>query len=271
MVEQFFSLFIKISDVSSASEIIMGEKQAFMKKFKKNLYKIFREELFSPIKTCNVCGREIFDGEFLCEDCMRKVDFLGDEICEKCGRPNKQKPCVCASCKKHSFVDRSRSLFSYEGVGETLVKKLKYDDGRYLSALLAEMLKNVYLKNYFTPDVITFVPMTEEALYERGYNQSRLLAEDLSELVGVECTEILVKNKDTAHQAGLDFSERQKNLKGVYSLKKGIKVKDKKILLVDDVLTTGATADEIAKLLKERGAKSVYLLTLASVALSKDK
>ena len=236
-----------------------------MGNFARNLFKNVIKAVFPPHLTCDLCKREVFNGEFLCEDCLKTVKFNEDEICIKCGRANLYKPSACPSCKNERNVDLSRSVFDYKGGGESLVKKLKYSDARYLSEPLAKYLKNVYIKNYFTPDVICFVPSTEKTQYKRGYNQAELLARELCRLVNAKCYDILEKVKDTPHQAGLDLIKRRKNLSGAYALKSRKSFKDKKILLIDDVLTTGATASEIAALFKKRGAKSVYLLTLASV------
>lgn len=238
-----------------------------MKKFAEKLIGILTETAFPTSLTCDLCGKELFDNEFLCKNCLETVTFLGDDVCLKCGRENRSKPSACPSCKNERNIDLSRSVFAYRGGGESLVKKFKYSDARYLSKPFARLMKNVYLKNYFTPDIICFVPSTEKTQFSRGYNQAELLARELCGLVGAECFDILEKVKDTPHQAGLDFKERQKNLSGAYAVKGRKRFDGKKILLIDDVLTTGATASEIAAILKKRGAKSVYLLTLASVDL----
>lgn len=242
-----------------------------MGNFTEKLNRFFEKTLFPEKLTCNICGREVFHGEFLCEECADTVVFLEDDICQKCGRENDARPEECLSCRHENNIDLSRSIFSYEGGGAILVKKLKYSDCRYLAKYFAGWLKNIYIKNTFAPDVITFVPMTERSLYIRGYNQTELVARELSKLVGAPCVDMLDKVTETPHQAGLDFAERQKNLKGVYELKKGMKVKGLKVLLIDDVLTTGATSGEIASVLKGKGAKSVYLMTIASVNLRMKK
>ena len=236
-----------------------------MSDFFKNLKNGVIEALFPSKITCELCGRDVFSGETLCKDCALTVEEIGDDICERCGRENVEKPYGCKSCEKSKYIDLARSVFLYDGGAERLVKKFKYDDCRYLSDYFAEKLKSVYIKNFFSPDIITFVPMTVSAEYDRGYNQSELLAQALSEKVGVSCLDLLRKTKKTSHQAGLDYEERQKNLNNAFVITDRKAIRNKKILLVDDVLTTGATADEIAKALKGGGAESVYLITIASV------
>lgn len=222
--------------------------------------------------TCEVCGRDLFeDKKRICDECAETVKFIGERFCERCGRADEDKPSGCRNCKETKNVDLSRSVFVYSGGVEKLIRKFKYDGGKYLTDYFAELLQNEYIKNYFSADIITFVPMTGLSEFERGYNQSELLAESLSKRVGAPVLDLLTKKKETHHQAGLDYSERQKNLIGAFSLEKKSLVKGKKILVVDDVLTTGATADEIAKVLKNGGAKSVYLLTIASVKIKEEK
>ena len=221
--------------------------------------------LFPDGITCELCGKDVFNGELVCKECEKRLNFSDDAVCDRCGRTDPSRPSACPSCENMLGIDKARSVFNYVDGGERLVKSFKYSSAKYLSKPLAAFMKNVYYKNYFSPDVICYVPMTVKKQYARGYNQAELIARELSSLVSVPCEDLLEKIKDTPHQAGLGFEERQKNLRGAYALKSGASVKGKKILLVDDVLTTGATAGEIAGILKRRGAKSVYLLTLASV------
>ena len=106
--------------------------------------------------------------------------------------------------------------------------------------------------------------MTKERLYERGYNQSKLMADDLSEILNIPCLELVEKVSETKRQATLTAKERQDNLKGSFKAKK-IDLKGKTVTVIDDVLTTGVTMDLVAKQLKKMGACKVYVLTIASV------
>ena len=242
-----------------------------MSNFLKTLKNGVIDALFPEKLTCEVCGRDLFnDGERICEDCLETIEFIGDGFCQRCGRQSEKMPSACLNCSKTRNVDLSRSVFIYSGGIQTLIRRFKYDGGKYLAGFFVDHMRNVYLQNYFSPDMITFVPMTGFSEFDRGYNQSEILAKSLSERVGVPAVGLLKKTKETHHQAGLDYSERQKNLIGAYALDNKKAVTGKKILIVDDVLTTGATADEIAKVLKKGGAESVYLLTIASVNLNKN-
>lgn len=228
------------------------------------------KDIFFPLRyTCSACDKEIFDDEQFCDECEKSVRLITENKCQKCGRETLYAKGECSSCSHETAVDLSRSVFSYEGAIKSVIHKLKYSSARYLADMLAPYLKNVYIENFFAPDIITFVPMSIKAEEKRGYNQSELLADALAKLLSAEAYCTLEKVKDTARQAELDFEERSKNLKGAFKVTDKKFVKGKHVLIVDDVLTTGATSHEVASALKTAGAKSVYLLTVASVSREK--
>lgn len=225
--------------------------------------------LFPLDYTCSVCGAEVFDSRPFCQACFEKTELISGYKCDKCGRATLSPKGECDSCRGKHEVDKSRSVFVYGGSIASAIRKLKYSSAKYLAEVLAPYLKTACIAEFFAPDVIGFIPMTERAEYERGYNQSRLLAEELGKLLDCSVEELLVKTKETENQASLGYEERMKNLKGSFKATEKKPIKDKRVLLVDDVLTTGATSDEAASVLKKAGAKSVYLLTLASVSKEK--
>ena len=223
-----------------------------------------RNALFYEKWTCNICGAEIFSGIF-CDNCNKKISHIKENRCEHCGRITYAKVPFCDSCKTQNLnFDKARSLYEYKEPISYLIQNFKYDNCRYLARIFAGELYSLYQEEGFELDVITFVPMHEERLVKRGYNQSQLLAEELSNLVGAPLINALTKTVETERQANLNLQERRKNLKGSFKADKK-QVKDKSVLLVDDVLTTGSTVDVISELLKKAGAKSVYVLTIASV------
>ena len=214
--------------------------------------------------TCNLCGREVFYREIFCDECMSSLHFIGDEKCLTCGRATVDSVEVCSSCDGWA-VDLARSVFTYDDGAAKLVQKLKYSGAKYLADIIAGYMAKVYVKNSFAPDIMTFVPMTDKELYERGFNHSEALAKSLAKKFDIRVIDLLIKKEDTKNQVGLTTEERRKNLKGSFVLSDPKAVEGKKILLVDDVLTTGATSGEIASVLKANKAASVYLLTVASV------
>ncbi len=215
--------------------------------------------------TCNLCGKEIFDGKFFCDKCESELPHISNNICQCCGRQTTISTTRCYSCSGGWSVDLARSAFNYEGGAEKLIKSLKYGNKRYLAQVLASYLRDVYIKNLFSPDIITYVPMTKKREKKRGFNQAQLLAEKLGELVDNRPIALLIKTKDTKEQKSLSAQERHDNLITCFKVIDKNLVKGKKILLVDDILTTGSTAGAISSKLKRAGAKSVYLLTVSSV------
>ena len=214
---------------------------------------------------CAVCRGEVFDDEYLCNDCREKiVEIQNKNHCAHCGRETKQKEEYCLTCKNFMVnVDIARSVYSYADIGAT-VKKFKYVGKKYLAEFFSKKLNEIYKRENFSADGICFVPMTEEKLRKRKFNQTELLAENFSKHSGVPVLDVLEKVKETPSQAGLKRTERLKNLQNVFKVTDKKSVKDKTIVLIDDVLTTGATAESVAYKLKKSGATRVILLTVAS-------
>lgn len=218
--------------------------------------------------TCHLCGRDVFFGEEICDDCKKRMPYNDKTVCLVCGRAIKDEG-VCMECKAIRPVPYAmRSAFIYEGDARKLV--LTYKNGnRYLSEYLSDELLPVYKKNFFDTDFLTYVPMYIGDEKIRGFNQSAALAAALSEKTGVELRRFIIKTKRTKRQKTLTLKQRRKNLTDCFKIADR-SFKGKVVTIVDDVLTTGATADAMAAMLKDHGAKKVYLLTVASVAYKKD-
>ncbi len=239
-----------------------------MVKVKKTFIKFFFNERWR----CLSCGCEVFDQKPFCESCEKSLPYNDKDICDHCGRKT---PCpteYCLSCKEKLVdLDKGRSAFDYEMPIIGLIHKAKFGEGKYLMRVFADVLTPIYLKNYFNADYIVYVPMTKKAEKKRGYNQTKLLADALSEKIGVPVLDCLEKVKETKSQRGLKREERLKNLKDSFKVVDKKSVKDKSVLIVDDVTTTGATLSLIATILKKAGAKKVYALTIASVGMKEKK
>ena len=172
----------------------------------------------------------------------------------------------CDSCiDKNLNFTKARSIFSYKEPINTLIQNLKYDKKLYLADIFCDYFVEIFLTNFSDTDIITFVPSTDKSLIERGFNQSKVLADKLSNKIKVSCMATAIKFKETEHQVGLNAEERRLNLKGVFKLEK-VDLKGKNVLIVDDVLTTGTTCDVLASLFKKHGVNKVYVLTVASVS-----
>lgn len=233
--------------------------------FKEFFAKVFKLYMFNSDWKCLNCGREIFGKEKFCKDCLDILPVNDGYICGHCGRAVIAPENYCSTCKNNLVsLDKCRSYFVYKKPVSIMIQRLKYSNQRYLVDYFADRLKFVYLQNYFNADYLTFVPMTEKAKKRRGFNQSELLAEKLSELTEVPVFYGIIKKKETKRQATLGRKERLKNLQDSFRVKDKKAVVDKTLVIIDDVTTTGSTAEVIAKELKRAGAKTVYLITVAS-------
>lgn len=223
--------------------------------------------LFPSRITCDLCGKETFDGTNLCPECRKTVTFNDDKTCPICGRKTKVEG-VCFECKAHSpAYDRAVSAIVYKDGGAKLVVKFKRG-GAYLKDYFADLLKEK-CANFPLADGVCFIPMTAKAERKRGYNQAELLAKELAKRLELPLISALEKVKDTKEQKSLTRNEREHNLKGSFSAAKD-KVKGRSLILVDDVMTTGATAEEAAKILKKAGAERVYFASAASVEYQRE-
>ena len=230
---------------------------SFIKKLKEFLSKY----LFNTKWRCLSCGREIFDGGYLCDDCKKDLPLNDGNICDRCGRKTIQSQMACTTCKQGvQNFNKARSSFDYQKPVRQFIQKLKFYNKRFYAEVLAEYLAITYFKNMFAPDVITYVPMTEKAKRKRGYNQSEMLAKELSKRVNVEVVDCLVKIKETKRQAKLNKAQRMKNLQGAFRVVDRKLVKNKRVLLVDDVLTTGTTVNTVSEKLLKAGATSVDVI-----------
>ena len=236
------------------------------KEFFQKLGKGIRNNFFNIKWRCIVCGKEVFDGKSYCDECYQSLPFNDKTICEHCGRKVIAFEKYCSTCKGVMVsLDKCRSVYNYEPPISALIKRAKYNNRKYLLDCFAEDLSNLYFKNYFNADYLTFVPMTEKAKRKRGYNQSQVLCEKVSNITKVPVFYGIEKIKQTERQAKLNREQRLKNLKDAFHVKVRKDIKDKVIAIVDDVSTTGSTGEALASKLKSAGAKSVNLITVASV------
>ena len=214
--------------------------------------------------TCDICKREVFENERVCKQCRTVLPWNNTYICPLCGRKVGEAG-VCLECKQKPLeVEKARSVFTHEGEALQLVLRFKRG-AKYLFRTLAELALPLLLREFSEAELITFVPMTARSEQRRGYNQSRLLAEELAKRSGKPFAAVAEKKRETSAQKLLGRSEREKNLEGCFSLTDRAAVKGKRILIIDDTLTTGATVSEFARVCKRAGAKSVSALTVTSV------
>ena len=240
----------------------------------KILYKWYRSclNLVYPLK-CFVCNSPISteesQSEFLCPQCSLKIKFITSPICEKCGRPIAQSSNfkICSECNKKQkiFFDRAFSVAIYEGVWKELIHLFKYSKNDYLDKFLSGFLVELIHKNPFLKetDVIIPVPLYWQDKWRRGYNQTHLLACEVSKTTNISLGINLIKHKKIPSQTTLSGKERLKNVKKAFKLKNYKILENKKILLIDDVFTTGSTVNECSKVLRGAKVKSINVITLA--------
>ena len=218
--------------------------------------------------TCDCCGAEVFDypSHRLCENCSALIALKGHR-CIKCGRKTITEG-VCLACKSElPIFDRGISPLAYEGMSASMINRFKNGE-RYLADFFAErMAKTLKESGLFSEDLlIVCVPMTKDKRLARGYNQSEELAKSLSKLLSLDFdSEVLEKRKETTDQKHLNRKERQENVKTAFFVHKRTFVRGKNILLVDDIMTTGATGNACARVLKNAGANKVIFLTAVSL------
>ena len=213
--------------------------------------------------TCDICGREVFQNERVCAPCMRVLPYIGETYCPFCGRKTLETG-ACLDCKTRPLtVEKARAVCTHEGAAARLVVAFKRGK-RYLARTIAELMLPL-LEEFPNTELLVPVPMTEKSEKKRGYNQSRLLGQALSELSGIPYVEPVQKTRETSSQKLLTRQEREENLTGCFRVKERKAVRDKNVLIVDDTMTTGTTASEIARVLKNAGADEVNLLTFTSV------
>ncbi len=210
---------------------------------------------------CIGCGRE---GDFLCQSCRQLLPRIMPPLCPRCGRPQPS-GILCSSCVGwQAEIDGIRSPFRFDGVIRQSIHQLKYRNLRALAQPLVKLLQDYLVANPVPGEVLVPVPLHQKRLKERGYNQSRLLARELGKLINLPVVDdCLARQRHDPPQARTSHIEdRWFNVAGAF-ICRDQKLRDKRVLLIDDVCTSGATLDACAVALKEAGATMVWGLVLA--------
>lgn len=224
--------------------------------------------LVYPLR-CASCKKHMdpLDDRGVCGCCLEEIKKNPKPYCESCGRSLPDQETTCWECKKVSFAfTQAHSACLYEGALKELIHQFKYNNRIALAKTLAPLLSDFIKENgdiIDGIDTITFVPLAPDRSRKRGYNQSQILAYNISREYAIPHAELLKKTRSTKPQNALSRNERLVNLEGAFRSRKGRDLEEKRILLVDDVMTTGATLNECSKVLLDGGAKEVRCLTLA--------
>jgi len=210
---------------------------------------------------CLGCGRE---GQLICSSCQSSLPRVVPPLCSRCGRPQPS-GILCSSCVSwRAEIDGIRSPFRFEGVIRQAVHELKYRNLRSLAVPLAQLLNDYLLTQPVPGDVLVPVPLHRKRMRERGYNQSSLLAKELGRLISLPVVDgCLIRQRHAPPQARTaTVEERRGNVADAFICCDD-RLRDKRVLLIDDVSTSGATLEACAVALKAAGAASVWGLVLA--------
>jgi len=204
----------------------------------------------------------------LCESCWSRVGRHGGSVCS-CGTPLAGATAACGRCRRGlSPFERGFSVGPYDGALRLLVHELKFRGRQRVATRLAEtILSDPASAKTLTADaVLVPVPLHPHRRRERGFNQSELLADAVARRSGLAvASAALVRRKETPPQTGLSAASRRANVAGAFAVRRQAQVSGRVVVLVDDVVTTGATARACAQALRRAGAREVRLLTVARV------
>ena len=219
---------------------------------------------------CACCDVRIPGSRMFCEECEKSLPRITGEVCMNCGREKKE--CTCR--KSSNYYTALAAPFYFEGNVREGIHRFKFRssgvNSKAYAAGMAAAVSERYAGVHF--DFVTEVPVTKRAERERGYNQCSLLARSFSEISGIPYKKgILKKIYETEKQHGLNYYLRRGNLTGVFDSDCPGEIKDKTILLCDDISTSGETLNECAKMLWLYGAKDVYCITAALTKMRGDK
>ena len=200
-------------------------------------------------QVCGICGKGKFT--YLCKRCenrLNKIAIFGkDEYQDK-------------------YFENHYYIFKYDDIIRSIIIDYKFNEKAYIYRSIAEFInknKKVYSKLYFY-DIIIPVPISKKRKKVRGYNQSLLIAKEMAKIYDLKLKKnIIIKTKNNMAQSNLNKKDREANVVNAYKIIETKEITNKKILLIDDIFTTGATVNECSKTLKNAGAKKIDILTIA--------
>lgn len=214
--------------------------------------------LFPP--RCVTCRER---GSLLCAKCRAEFELIEPPLCPHCGRPRPDSR-LCPICQRDPLqIDGVRSVAYFDGTLREVIHHFKYYNVQDLAIPLGRLMGQYWEKNPLPAEIIVPVPLHKDRLRERGYNQAALLARELGKSIGLPVSENgLERVRATRLQVDLSAQERKENVRDAFRCSNA-ELRGKRVLLVDDVCTTGATLEACSIALRQAGACSVWALTLA--------
>lgn len=219
---------------------------------------------------CVACAATVQPHEYLCDACDDKIIRIVPPFCARCSEPFAgaiDHEFRCANCaQREIYFEAAIAAYRSRGLVRKILLDFKYGRqihlrhlvGRWLGAALNDSRLQAR-----TFDMIVPVPLHPARERQRGFNQAQLLADILSARMSIKPMSILQRVRFTTTQTAFDRAERMENLRNAFRLRRNANVRDLRVLLVDDVLTTGSTLSECARVLKEAGAQSIFAVTAA--------
>ncbi|MBP5426758.1 MAG: ComF family protein [Clostridiales bacterium] len=206
-------------------------------------------KMFYPSR-CIFCDKLIgFDEEFMvCDICYKKLTFLDHQV------------------DRTEYCDEVRGVFVYDDMIKHVIQKFKYYHKAYLYKVFAKLMV-CSLRDYISGDVIVSVPLHKGREAQRGYNQSGLLAKEISRITNIRYQDVLTRQKNTGALALCDKEQRSLYIKGAFKARDSKSIAQNKVIIIDDVFTTGATINECSKVLKENKAARVEAFVIAKTIL----
>ena len=216
-------------------------------------------------KTCCFCGKT--SEKEVCDVCAGRILYITEPRCKKCGKPVRyEEQEYCYDCQSRKFYyEQGKSIWVHKEPVNWSLYQFKYHNRRIFGEFYAKELFRLYghIIRQWGIDLIVPVPLHWKRKRRRGYNQSEVIARYLGKYMNIPVdTKAVVRKYCTDPQKQLNDKERRRNLKGAFEVKKQWK-ESRKILLIDDIYTTGSTIDEISKILKEKGGNKVWFLTIS--------
>ncbi len=216
---------------------------------------------------CKVCENQLGleSAPYICNACWKDIEYIEPPWCEICGMPKAENLCNFCATKPPRF-GKLRTITVYETTIQQAIHLFKFNKRPSFSHTLIQLIldnipRDLNLTDY---DYVLPVPIHKKRLRERGFNQSTLLAKGIAKVVGLRVIEdVLIREKNTSPQSSLDREARQTNIKGAFNLLDADKIRDKHILVFDDVFTTGATIREVVNVLWDADPIEIDVLTLA--------
>ncbi|WP_432662658.1 ComF family protein [Wukongibacter baidiensis] len=220
---------------------------------------------------CIICNSSIEREEeySICDECKDKLKFIWEKTCDKCGKPLDELYLAdrCPECIDNShYYTKAVSCIEYDDSAKKTIYDLKYHKKRYIAYHVAEIIYDRLIESDIHDfDIIIPVPLHKARQRERSFNQAGIISKYIGKMMNIDVdNRSLIRCRNTITQNQLTKEERRKNLEDAFEIINNNNIRDKNVLLIDDIYTTGSTVNQCSKVLTESGALNVYVATFAT-------